>query len=408
MEEKVKLEMTLWTYQFRQARVPQGTLENSPAFRRREGRHGMVPIRRTAAMPAARVGGPFQACLRHAHRLIAPIRHRKWRAMVSGPFGTSRLVKTMAPATASSSSIVPKKIRVIGVPLDLGQSRRGVDMGPSAVRVAGLEARLEALGHVVEDAGNVSVAIAEQKTEGDPRAKYLKEITATCTKHAELVIRTLESAIVPMVLGGDHSVAAGTVAGVAEFYRRQNQKIGLIWIDAHPDINTPESSPSGNVHGMPLAATMGLGPPELADIFNFSPKVKPENCVLVGVRDIDAIEKENVRRAGIGVFTMRDIDERGMRTVMEEALRIAGRGTAGYHVSLDMDWIDPEDAPGVGTPVRGGATYREAHLAMEIIADHGRMLSFEIVEVNPVIDEHNRTADLAVELALSAFGKKIL
>jgi len=314
----------------------------------------------------------------------------------------------MNPSAATSSNIVPKKIRVIGVPLDLGQSRRGVDMGPSAVRVAGLEARLEELGHVVEDAGNISVAIPEQKKAGDPSAKYLKEITATCTKHAELVLKTLEADMVPLVLGGDHSVAAGTVAGVAEFYRRQNQKIGLIWMDAHTDINTPDSSPSGNVHGMPLAATMGLGPAELANIFDFSPKVKPENCVLVGIRDIDAVEKENVRRAGIGVFTMRDIDERGMRTVMEEALRMAGRGTAGYHISLDMDWIDPEDAPGVGTPVRGGATYREAHLAMEIIADHGRMLSFEIVEVNPVIDEHNRTADLAVELAQSAFGKKIL
>jgi len=314
----------------------------------------------------------------------------------------------MTPTTASFSSIIPKKIRVIGVPLDLGQSRRGVDMGPSAVRVAGLEARLEALGHVVEDGGNVSVAIAEQKKEGHRHAKYLKEITATCVKHAELMIKTLESGKVPIVLGGDHSVAAGTVAGVAEFYRRQNQKIGLIWIDAHSDINTPESSPSGNVHGMPLAAIMGLGPPELANILNFSPKVSPENCVLVGVRDIDAVEKENIRKAGIEVFTMRDIDERGMRTVMEEALRMAERGTAGYHISLDMDWVDPEDAPGVGTPVRGGATYREAHLAMEIIADHGRMLSFEIVEVNPVIDEHNRTAELAVELTLSAFGKKIL
>jgi arginase len=281
-------------------------------------------------------------------------------------------------------------------------------MGPSAVRVAGLEARLEELGHVVEDAGNVAVAIAEQKQEGDPHAKYLKEIVAICTKNADLVLKTLEAGKVPIVLGGDHSVAAGTVAGVAEFYRRQNQKVGLIWIDAHTDINTPESSPSGNVHGMPLAALCGLGPSELANIFGFSPKVHSENCVLVGVRDIDFIEKENVRKAGIAVFTMRDIDERGMRTVMEEALRIAGRGTAGYHVSLDMDWIDPEDAPGVGTPVRGGATYREAHLAMEIIADHGRMLSFEIVEVNPVIDEHNRTAELAVELALSAFGKKIL
>ena len=305
-------------------------------------------------------------------------------------------------------NITPRKIRVIGVPLDLGQSRRGVDMGPSAVRVAGIEARLEALGHIVEDGGNVAVAIPEQKKEGHPNAKYLKEITATCTKHADLVLKTLEAGKVPVSLGGDHSMAVGSVAGVAEFYRRQGQKIGLIWIDAHTDINTPESSPSGNVHGMPLAAILGLGPVELSNIYNFSPKIKPENCVLVGVRDIDAIERENVHRAGIEVLTMRDIDERGMRTVMEEALRMAGRGTAGYHVSLDMDWIDPEDAPGVGTPVRGGATYREAHLAMEIIADHGRMLSFEIVEVNPVIDEHNQTADLAVEMALSAFGKKIL
>ncbi len=313
-----------------------------------------------------------------------------------------------ATSNVTYSNIIPRKIRVIGVPLDLGQSRRGVDMGPSAVRVAGLEARLEALGHVVEDAGNVAVAIAEQKKEGDPHAKYLKEITATCTKHAELVLKTLEVGKVPVVLGGDHSVAAGTVAGVAEFYRRDNKKIGLIWIDAHSDINTPETSPSGNVHGMPLAAIVGLGSTELANIFNFAPKVNPENCVVVGVRDIDAHEKENIRRAGVRVFTMREIDERGMRSVMEEALRVAGRGTVGYHVSLDMDWIDPEDAPGVGTPVRGGATYREAHLAMEIIADHARMFSFEIVEVNPVIDEHNRTADLAVELTLSAFGKKIL
>src|SRR5882757_3597118 len=310
--------------------------------------------------------------------------------------------------TINTTNIIPKKIRVIGVPLDLGQSRRGVDMGPSAVRVAGLEARLEALGHVVEDAGKIAVAIAEQKTIGDPHAKYLKEITATCTKQAELVVKTLEAGIVPLILGGDHSVGAGTVSGVAEFFRRQNKKIGLIWIDAHTDINTPESSPSGNVHGMPLAAIMGLGPPELANIFNFSPKVAPENCVLVGVRDIDAIERNNVHRAGIHVYTMRDIDERGMRNVMETAVRIASDGTAGYHVSLDMDWVDPEDAPGVGTPVRGGATYREAHLAMEIIADNGRMLSFEIVEINPVLDEKNRTADLAVELTASAFGKKIL
>jgi arginase len=300
------------------------------------------------------------------------------------------------------------RIRVIGVPLDLGQSRRGVDMGPSAMRVAGLEARLESLGHKVEDAGNVAVYLAEQKSHGEPNAKYLKEITMTCTSTAEAVIKALEAGEIPVCLGGDHSMAAGSVSGTAEFYRRKNQQIGLIWLDAHSDINTPETSPSGNVHGMPLAALLGLGPEALANICGFAPKIRPENCVLVGVRDIDSKEQENIRRAGIEVYTMRDIDERGMRTVMEEALRLAGRSTAGYHISLDMDWIDPEDAPGVGTPVRGGATYREAHLAMEIIADHGRMTSFDIVEVNPVIDEKNRTADLAVELAASLFGKKIL
>lgn len=314
----------------------------------------------------------------------------------------------MVSVPASVASIVPKKIRVIGVPLDLGQSRRGVDMGPSAVRVAGLELKLESLGHQVEDGGNVSVAMPEQKNPGNPDAKYLKEITATCTKHADQVIKTLEAGKVPLSLGGDHSMAVGSVSGLAEFYRRQDQKVGLIWMDAHSDINTPGTSPSGNVHGMPLGAIMGLGPAELANIYNWSPKIAPENCVLVGIRDVDIHEKENIRRAGIHAFTMRDIDERGMRTVMEEALRLAGRGTVGYHVSLDMDWLDPEDAPGVGTPVEGGATYREAHLAMEIIADHGRMLSFEIVEVNPVLDEKNQTAELAVELALSAFGKKIL
>ena len=310
---------------------------------------------------------------------------------------------------SAPTQVAARKIRVIGVPLDLGQSRRGVDMGPSAVRVAGLEAKLESLGLIVEDGGNIPVAIAETKKQGNAHAKYLKEIATTCTKEAELVLKTLQEGMIPVVLGGDHSIAAGTVSGVAEFYRQQEQRIGLIWIDAHSDINTPATSPSGNVHGMPLAAILGLWQDELSRIYDFSPKVLPENTVIIGVRDIDQAEKENIRSAGISeVYTMRDIDERGMRTVMEEALRTAGRGTAGYHVSLDMDWVDPEDAPGVGTPVRGGATYREAHLAMEIIADHGRMLSFEIVEVNPVIDEHNRTADLAVELALSAFGKKIL
>ena len=308
-----------------------------------------------------------------------------------------------------SQALPPRRIRVIGVPLDLGASRRGVDMGPSAVRVAGLEARLEALGHQVTDAGNIRVEIAETQKSGKENAHYLKQIAETCTRTAEAVVKTLEEGITPLVLGGDHSLAAGSISGVAEFYRRKGEKIGVLWLDAHSDITTPETSPSGNVHGMPLAALLGLGPEPLAKIFGYAPKIAPENTVLIGLRDIDAGERENLRRAGLAeVYTMRDIDERGMRTVMEEALRAAGRGTAGYHVSLDMDWIDPEDAPGVGTPVRGGATYREAHLAMEILADHGRLLSFEIVEVNPVIDEHNRTADLAVELACSAFGKKIL
>ncbi len=313
-----------------------------------------------------------------------------------------------SPITKPLLNVDTKHIRIIGVPLDLGQSRRGVDMGPSAMRVAGLESKLEALGYDVEDVGNVDVAMAETELPGDPNAKYLKEITATCSKEAELVVKTLEAGKIPVVLGGDHSIAAGTVSGVAEFYRRKNQRIGLLWIDAHTDINTPGSSPSGNVHGMPLGAIMGLFPSPLTDLYGFSPKVRPGNCVLVGVRDVDNYERENIRKSGVHVLTMRDIDERGMRAVMEEALRIAGRGTVGYHVSLDLDWIDPEDAPGVGTPVWGGATYREGHLAMEIIADHGRMLSFELVEVNPVLDERNQTAELAVELALSAFGKKIL
>src|SRR6202167_1543787 len=323
--------------------------------------------------------------------------------------GSPAALLSPAPVYGGVQTLPPRKIRVIGVPLDLGASRRGVDMGPSAVRVAGLEARLEALGHEVRDSGNISVAIAETKSSGHQSARYLKEITDTCTRAAEMVEKALNEGMTPVILGGDHSVAAGSVSGVANFYRRQNQKIGLIWIDAHADINTPATSPSGNVHGMPLAALMGLGPEPLSNLLGFAPKVAPENTVLLGGRNIDAAERANIRRAGIShVFTMRDIDERGMRTVMEEALRAAGRGTVGYHVSLDMDWIDPEDAPGGGTPVRGGATYREAHLAMEILADHGRLLSFEIVEVNPVLDEHNRTADLAVELACSAFGKKIL
>ena len=314
-----------------------------------------------------------------------------------------------SPIHSGTQSLPTRRIRIIGVPLDMGASRRGVDMGPSAMRVAGLEARLEALGHTVVDGGNIRVEVAETRNSGDKSARYLAEIAETCTRTAEAVVKTLEDGMTPLVLGGDHSLAAGSVSGVSHFYRRQNQKIGVIWIDAHSDINTPETSPSGNVHGMPLAALLGLGPEPLGNIFGYSPKVAAENTVLIGVRDIDSAEAENIRRAGIAeVYTMRDIDERGMRTVMEEALRVAGRGTVGYHVSLDMDWVDPEDAPGVGTPVRGGATYREAHLAMEMLGDSGRVTSIEVVEVNPVIDDANRTAILAVELVMSAMGKRIL
>ncbi|MDR3792541.1 MAG: arginase [Terracidiphilus sp.] len=303
----------------------------------------------------------------------------------------------------------PRKLRVLGVPLDLGASRRGVDMGPSAMRVAGLEARLEALGHEVTDGGNILVEIAETQSSGEKNARYLTEIARTCTRAAEAVAQAMDAGLTPLLLGGDHSLAAGSVSGVAAHFARRGERIGVLWFDAHSDFNTPETSPSGNVHGMPLAALLGLGAEALTTILGAGPKVAPENAVLIGVRDIDAAERENIRRVGLKhVYTMRDIDERGMRAVMEEALKAASDGTAGYHVSLDMDWIDPEDAPGVGTPVRGGATYREAHLAMEILADNGGVRSFEIVEVNPVIDEHNRTADLAVELACSAFGKKIL
>jgi arginase len=258
-------------------------------------------------------------------------------------------------------------IAIIGAPLDLGQGRRGVDMGPSALRVANLNGRLAALGYTVEDLGNIQVDQAEASPEGDSRAKYLAQIASSCGRLAGLVGDTLAGGGVPLVLGGDHSVAAGTVSGVSQFFHQRNESIGLIWLDAHADMNTPESSPSGNVHGMPLACIVGLGPPELTSLFGYKPKVAPRNTAIVGLRDVDQTERPNVRKSGVHAFTMRDIDERGLRSVMEEALRLACQGTAGFHLSLDMDFVDPQDAPGVGTPVRGGVTYREAHLAMEMI-----------------------------------------
>jgi arginase len=303
---------------------------------------------------------------------------------------------------------MPQKARIIGVPMDLGQSRRGVDMGPSALRVAGLQQRIKQLNWAVEDIGNVKVKQPEEQPFGERRAKFLNEIAEACNELAETVQKTLAEGTLPIVLGGDHSIAVGTVSGVAQHFRQREKHIGLIWLDAHGDMNTPDSSPSGNVHGMPLAAIIGYGAPELVEMYGFKPKVHPRNVAIVGARDLDAKERRIVKESGIHVFTMRDIDERGMREVMQEAIRFATDDTDGMAVSLDLDFVDPEDAPGVGTPVRGGVTYREAHLAMEMIADSEAMLSLEVVEINPVIDEHNKTAQLGVELVLSGLGKKIL
>jgi len=302
----------------------------------------------------------------------------------------------------------PARLSIIGAPLDLGQDRRGVDMGPSAIRVANLHKRLASIGYEVEDRGNVPVKQRESLPDGPERAKYLPQIAATCRELGLAVEKTLDESKVPVVLGGDHSIAVGTVAGVTRHFGRQTQRIGLLWIDAHADMNTPETSPSGNVHGMPLACCVGIGPRELTELFDPAPMVDPANVAIVGLRDVDILEKPHVRDSGVKAFTMRHIDERGLRAVMEDALRIVSAGSAGFHLSFDMDFVDPADAPGVGTPVRGGATYREAHLAMEMICDTGAMVSMEVVEVNPVIDEVNRTADLAVELIMSAMGKRIL
>ena len=281
-------------------------------------------------------------------------------------------------------------------------------MGPSAVRVANLDGKLHELGYEVEDFGNLAVIQRESQSEGPAQAKYLPQITEICTRLAEMTGDVLRAGKFPIVLGGDHSIAVGTVSGVSQHLRQSGQKLGLIWIDAHTDMNTPDSSPSGNVHGMPLACCIGLGPQPLTDIFGFSPKVIPANVALVGIRSVDEKERRHVQRSGVHAFTMRDIDERGLRPVMEEAMDYASSGTAGFHVSLDMDVVDPREAPGVGTPVQGGITYREAHLAMEMLCDAGKMTSMEVVEVNPVIDEANRTAILAVELVMSAMGKRIL
>jgi arginase len=302
-----------------------------------------------------------------------------------------------------------KAAHIIGVPLDLGGGRRGVDMGPSAMRIAGIGERLSALGYTVVDRGDLPTPIPETQELRDERKKYIRDIAKICQKVYQLSVASLDEGAMPIVLGGDHSLAAGSVAAAAEWAKKtRGLPIGLLWIDAHGDMNTPATSPSGNVHGMPLAALLGSEPAELSRIGTFSPKVLPAHTVLVGIRNLDDREKTLVRDSHVHVFTMKDIDRQGIASIVEQAVNLAGNGTAGIHVSFDMDVCDPAIAPGVGTPVKGGLDYREAHMVMEIVADSGLLTSLDLVEVNPTLDVRNHTAELAAELALSALGMKIL
>ncbi|HEY9231904.1 MAG TPA: arginase [Blastocatellia bacterium] len=301
-----------------------------------------------------------------------------------------------------------RRCTIIGVPMDLGAGRRGVDMGPSAIRIAGLNQAIALLGYDVTDAGNLHVAPPEAVAQVHTRARFLPEIAAASEELARMVEAALADDAVPVVLGGDHSIAIGSVAGVAAHYRKRRGPVGIIWLDAHADCNTPETTPSGNIHGMPLAALLGHGAKELTEVAGFAPKVLPEHTAIVGARSIDPGERELLRALGVRVFTMTEIDERGMSTCIEEAIQVATLNTAGIHVTMDMDVVDPFYAPGVGTPERGGVTYREGHLAMEKIANSGRVVSVELTEVNPLYDSANQTAQLAVEMILSALGKKIM
>ena len=300
-------------------------------------------------------------------------------------------------------------IRIIGVPMDLGASRRGVDMGPFAVRYTDVRERLERLGHAVEDAGNVEVPFREDAERGAQRgARFLGAITDACRRVADETAGALAAARFPLLLGGDHSLSGGSIAGAARHFAAAGARIGVIWIDAHGDLNTPASSRSGNVHGMPLAHLLGHGDAAFAHVAGEGVAVLAEHLALVGVRDLDSAEREHAREWNLRVLTMRTIDERGVRSVMQEAIAAASTGTAGIWASFDIDCVNPEHAPGVGTAVPGGMTTREAHLAMEMLADTGRLVGMDLVEVNPVLDERNRTAELAAELILSALGKRIL
>jgi arginase len=301
-----------------------------------------------------------------------------------------------------------RTIRVVGMPMDLGAGRRGVDMGPSAIRIAGLSDRLRELGHKVVDDGDITIKNIEALKVGDPHARYLTEIV----RGSRLLSRKVERALLqhhfPLVLGGDHSIAIGTISGIGSVCRHTGKRLGLLWIDAHGDINTPDTSPSGNIHGMPLAAVLGYGPAELTAIGGPGAKLDAANVALVGVRSLDEGEKRRLKELGVQVHTMSDIDRHGLHRVMKHALARVTDGTDYVHVSFDLDAVDPTVAPGVGTPVKGGLDYREAHLVMELIADAGVMTSLEMVEVNPILDDRNTSAAFAVELVQSAFGKKIL
>jgi arginase len=304
----------------------------------------------------------------------------------------------------SSKAYQPKKIRIVGIPMDYGGDRRGTDMGPSAIRVARLEEALETLGHQVVDGGNIQTPEPETRKLLNPKARYVREIVTACEHLARRIERSLSRDELPICLGGDHSLAVGSVGGAA----RLGKPLALLWVDAHADFNTPEISPTGNVHGMPLAAITGRGPSELVQVAGIAPKVEEQRIALIGVRHIDPLERQALAQSQIHVYTMRDIDERGMKKVMDDALKQILDGVGWLHVSFDMDVIDPRWAPGIGTPVSGGITYREAHLIMEMISDTGVLRSLDVVEVNPILDERNRTAELAVGLICSALGARIL
>ncbi|MED4533040.1 arginase [Metabacillus fastidiosus] len=295
-----------------------------------------------------------------------------------------------------------KKISIVGVPMDLGQSRRGVDMGPSAMRYADVVERLEKLGYEIHDTGDIEINRIDK--EEIQNLKFLKAVTDGNDRLSQAVDKVIESGAFPLVLGGDHSIAIGTLAGVSKHYKN----LGVIWYDAHGDLNTAETSPSGNIHGMPLAVSLGIGHHTLTNIAGYSPKVKPENIVMIGIRSLDEGEKELIRQKGIKVYTMHEIDRIGMATVIEETVEYLKSRTDGVHLSLDMDGLDPTDAPGVGTPVLGGISYRESHLAMEILAESEIITSAEFVEVNPILDERNKTAIAAVSLMGSLLGEKLL